>query len=131
MTSEAIAATTGDPLPTVSYGYDPNAGLQTGQSSSDGKTITTAFDSLGRVTSYTDADGNISTYTYDIDGRQKPLNDGKGSQTSSYDATTGDLTSLADSAAGNFTATYNADGQMTQESYPNGIGRQLHLQRSR
>ncbi len=121
LSSTAISATSGDPVPTVSYSYDPNTGLQIEQSTSDGRNIKTAYDSLGRMTSYQDADDNTSSYTYDIDGRVTSVNDGKGTQTYSYDVTTGDLTTLTDSAAGAFTAGYNADGAMTSETYPNGM----------
>ncbi len=43
------------------------------------------------------------------------------SQTYSYEPTTGDLTSLKDSAAGTFTATYDIEGNLTSEGYPNGM----------
>jgi RHS repeat-associated protein len=111
----------GQPMPTISYGYDPRTGLPTTQTSGDGQTLTTAYDALGRVTSYIDADGNTSSYTYDIDGRVTSATDGKGTQTPSYDPTTGDETSLQDSGVGKFSATYNADGNMISETYPNGM----------
>ena len=41
---------------------------------------------------YTDADGNTTTYEYDIDGRIHKINDGKGTQTYSYNETTGGQT---------------------------------------
>ena len=40
-------------------------------------------------------------------------------QTYSYDPTTGFLTKLVDSAAGTFTASYDLEGKMTSEVYPN------------
>ena len=86
------------------------------------KTVTTEYDSLGRVWHYTDADGTQSTYTYDTQGRPSTINDTKGTQTRSYDATTGDLTGLSDTQAGTFTANeYNADGALTKQTYPGGI----------
>jgi RHS repeat-associated protein len=119
--NNAVTSTAGDAVPSVTYGYDPTSGLETSLTASDARKLTTVYDSLGRITSYTDADGNTSTYTYDIDGRQKSVNDGKGSQTDSYDAVSGDLASIQDSAAGTFTAGYNADGDLTTQSYPNGM----------
>jgi RHS repeat-associated protein len=79
------------------------------------------FNSLGQLTSYTDADGNTSTYTYDIDGRPEKTNDGKGSQTFTYDTTTGLVSKLVDSAAGTFTGAYDIEGKLTTEGYPNGM----------
>src|SRR5579884_1628738 len=72
LTSESVTGNYGAAsVPTISYGYDPNTGLQTTQSAAGGGTVTTAYDAIGRVTSYTDADANTSTYGYDIDGRVK------------------------------------------------------------
>ena len=92
---------------------------------SDGsKTLTTGYDSVGRIETYRDADnpsGTISTYTYDTAGRLSTVNDTKGTQTRTYDATTGDLTGLSDTQAGSFSATYNADGALLTQTYPGGI----------
>jgi RHS repeat-associated protein len=107
-------------VPAVTYGYDPNTGLPTTQSAG-AQTITTGYDTLGRTTSYIDANGNTSSSSYDVDGRLSTLNDGKGTQTSTYDSTTGDLKQVQDSAAGTFTATYNPNGQLATEGYPNGM----------
>jgi RHS repeat-associated protein len=87
----------------------------------DSQATATTYDKLGRATEYLDADGNVSTVTYDLDGRPVSTYDGKGTQTRYYDATSGLLTKLEDSAAGTFTAAYNADGAMTEEGLPNGL----------
>jgi RHS repeat-associated protein len=87
----------------------------------DSQATATAYDKLGRPTEYLDADGNVSTVTYDLDGRPVSTYDGRGTQTRYYDATSGLLTKLEDSAAGTFTAAYNADGAMTEEGLPNGL----------
>jgi RHS repeat-associated protein len=87
----------------------------------DNQATTTTYDTLGRATSYEDADGNKATTTYDTLGRPATVNDGKGSQTLHYDAKTGLLVELEDSAAGTFTATYDADGNLKQTALPNGI----------
>ena len=89
--------------------------------STDSQETATGYDALGRPVEYLDADGNISTVSYDIDGRQVNTTDGKGTQNFYYDATSGLLTKLEDSAAGTFTAAYNADGAMTEEGLPNGL----------
>ncbi len=87
----------------------------------DSQATVTTYDKLGRPTEYLDADGNVSTVTYDLLGRPVATTDGKGTQTRYYDATSGLLTKLEDSAAGTFTAAYNADGAMAEEGLPNGL----------
>lgn len=87
----------------------------------DNQATITGYDKLDRPVEYVDADGNVSTVTYDVDGRPVSTTDGKGTQTMSYDPTSGLLTKLEDSAAGSFTAAYNAEGNMTEEGLPNGL----------
>ena len=111
----------GTALPDVTTTYDPATGKPTERTGSDGKKITRAYDSLGRLKSYTDADGTTSTTTFDLLSRPATTNDGKGSQTFSYDGTTGLLSQLVDSAAGIFTASYDANGALTKRTYPNGL----------
>jgi RHS repeat-associated protein len=89
--------------------------------STDSQETVTGYDALGRPVEYLDADGNVSTVTYDVDSRPVSTTDGKGTQTRYYDATSGLLTKLEDSAAGTFTAAYNADGAMTEKGLPNGL----------
>lgn len=88
------------------------------------RTISRQYDTLGRVTSYTDADGTTSTSTFDPLGRPKTINDGKGTQTLSYDPLTGYLTGLSDTAAGSFSATYDASGNLLTQTLPNGLQQQ-------
>lgn len=113
----------GTTLPTVTQNYDTATGLPS--TTSDGtNTITRAYDNVGRLKTYTDAAGNLSTYTYDLMDRVATLNDGKGTQTYTYQTSSderGLLTSVSDSAAGTFTATYNADGNLTDQHLPNGL----------
>jgi YD repeat-containing protein len=117
----------GTALPAVSYTYSEQLGLLVEQSTGSGsnlKTIKSIYNKLGQLESYTDADGNTSTYTYDIDGRPETTNDGKDIQTYSYDTTTGELTSLKNTAEEHpitFTATYDSDRNMLSEGYPNGM----------
>ena len=87
----------------------------------DSQAVVTAYDKLGRPVQYTDADGNTSKVTYDLLGRPASTNDGKGTQTFGYDETSGALVALSDSAAGTFTASYDADGRMVEEGLPNGL----------
>jgi len=120
----AISSTVGTALPTVKYEYNSETGVLAKMSTTveaQTKTLSRALDTLGNPTSYTDADENTSTFTYDIDRRLEKVNDGKGSQTYTYDSTTGSLVKLVDSAAGTFTGTYDAGGRLTVEGYPNGM----------
>jgi RHS repeat-associated protein len=118
----SVSSSVGTALPTVTDEYDSKLGLLIKQSvESKTKSLTSVFNSLGQLTSYTDADGNTATYNYDVDGRAEKLNDGKGTQTYSYDTTTGEMTKLVDSAAGTFTATYDLEGNQTSEVLPNGM----------
>jgi RHS repeat-associated protein len=87
----------------------------------DRQATRTAYDSLGRVTEYEDADNSVSTTAYDLLGRPVTTTDGKGIQTRAYDPTSGLLVSMADSAAGTFTAAYDADGNMVEQGLPNGL----------
>lgn len=97
----------------------------------DEQRTTTTYDTLGRVTQYQDADGNTATTSYDFLGRPVTTNDGKGTQTRTYDPTTGLLTQLDDSATGTFTASYDADGAITAKTYPNGLRADTTLDETR
>ena len=122
---------TGDALQTVETYYDPSTGNGNETRTIDGTgavtaRITRVFDSLGRVTSYTDADGNTSTATYDLMSRPVTTTDGKGTQTRYYDEGTerrGLLSRLVDSAAGTFSATYDTDNALATVTLPNGLVR--------
>jgi len=107
-------------MPTTTYGYSATTGRPTTTTASS-KTLTTAYDDLGRPTSYTDADNVTSTTTYDNLNRPSVINDGKGTQTFGYGATTGRLFTITDSQAGAFTATYDADSRIISKTYPNGM----------
>lgn len=115
MTKTEYSLTTG--LPTTQK-FDCTTG---GCEGSDDQAVSTVYDALGRATEYTDADGNTSTVTYDLLGRPVTTDDGKGTQTRTYDPTSGLLVELEDSAAGTFTAAYDADGKMVEEVLPNGL----------
>lgn len=118
-------STVGTALPTVTYGYAAETGaLITQSTTAEGKTktITSAYNKLGQLETYTDADANIATYEYDIDGRTHKASDGKGTQTYTYNEN-GLLSELVDSSAEGmkFTATYDVEGNMLSEGYPNGM----------
>ncbi len=87
----------------------------------DSQAIVTGYDKLGRPVKYTDADAVTSEVTYDLLGRPVKSSDGKGTQTYGYDEDSGALVAMEDSAAGLFTAGYNADGAMTERGLPDGL----------
>ncbi|MDQ2837803.1 MAG: hypothetical protein M3Y89_10365 [Actinomycetota bacterium] len=122
----------GTALPAVTSSYDTSTGLPTTMVAG-GKTLTTGYDTLGRANSYTDAGGNAAATTYDIMGRPATVNDGKGITSYTYDSATEHrgLVTAEDvgvgTAPGTFTATYNPDGAMSSQTYPNGLVATSHF----
>ncbi len=113
-------------LPKVTDKYNKTSGALEEQSTTVGgttTTITSKYNTLGQLETYTDADGNTATFEYEKekDARLTKVTDGKGNQTYHYDETTAALKELVDSSAGTFTTTYDVGGRMTSESYPNGM----------
>jgi RHS repeat-associated protein len=119
----------GTELPPTQTVYNAETGLPVEQKFTctskcegfDSQAVITAYDKLGRPIQYTDADGSTSKTKYDLLGRPASIYDGKGTQTFGYDETSGLLVALSDSAAGAFTAGYNADGAMIERGLPNGL----------
>ncbi len=124
----------GTALPTVTYEYNSETGAPEKQCVNEGKlctegkpkTITSVYDKLGKLESYTDADGNTTTYEYEKekDGRLKIINDKEGTETFEYSETTGLLTEVLYTNGTTklpFTATYDVEGNMLTEGYPNGM----------
>ncbi len=119
-------ATADSALPKVTDTYSETTGQLVEQSTKVGEetqTITSKYDKLGRLTSYVDASKNTTTYEYEPsgDGRLTTVTDEKGYQSYAYDPTSGELTKLLDSGAKTFTASYDVEGNMTNETYPNGM----------
>jgi RHS repeat-associated protein len=81
--------------------------------------ISAGHNDFGQEISYSDAEGETSQFGYDLSG--DPV-----SRTTPYDTETmsyspgGQAVSEHDTLAGTFTATYNADGTQTAETYPDG-----------
>jgi RHS repeat-associated protein len=121
--TETVTSTTGTSLPTVTLGYDSASGQLVTSSTTEGattRTLTSVIDKWGQLSEYTDADGVISKYTHDIDGRLATTNDGKGSATATYDQLSGQPTTTTDSAL-TFTAEYDVEGKVTMQKFPNGV----------
>lgn len=108
-------------IPTITNNYDTKRRLTTTTGTGLG-TVTRAYDAIGRVTSYTDASGAVSTASYDLRGRvvqsseTVPGGTAK-TRTPSYHATTSDVTQVVDSDLGTITAAYDADGQLTSQTF--------------
>ncbi len=123
-TSEETSTASNASLPTVTNEYSESTGALIVQKTTvEGKTkaITSKYNTLLQLERYTDADGNTSEYTWDVDGRLQELKDGKGSQIYIRDPATGLLTELYDSTAGYFKATYDVEDKLLSQSYPNGM----------
>ncbi len=134
-TSETASTSTKDTaLPKVTDEYSASTGLLETQSAPIGgktKTITSKYNKLGQLESYTDADGNVAKYKYgapEADGLLEEMSDSSGegaggtnrsTQKYTYSATTKAMIKLEDSAGGLFTASYDTEGKLTSETYPN------------
>ncbi len=130
-TSTATTESTDKALPKVTEEYNASTGVLEKESTTVGattKTLTSKYNTLGQLEKYTDADGNVTTIKSggpESDGLPEEITDssdqGKSSQKYTYDETTKRLTKLVDSGAGTFTATYDAEGKLASEVYPNGM----------
>ncbi|GAB3060473.1 hypothetical protein GCM10027186_10090 [Micromonospora schwarzwaldensis] len=109
--------------------YDQASGQAVRSQTVNGSGTVTAeiireYDSLGRMASYTDADGTVTASTFDIAGRPATVNDGKGTRTFTFDGGSerrGLPTSVADTQTGTFTASYDNDGIPVSQTWPNGL----------
>jgi RHS repeat-associated protein len=127
--SVTAAAGLGEAVPTAQTVYDLATGQATRVQSLNGSGAVTAevvraYDGLGRLTSYTDADGTVSTFAYDLLDRPTTTTDGRGTRTYGYDGGTerrGLATSVVDSQAGTYTASYSANGTVVAQQWPNGV----------
>jgi RHS repeat-associated protein len=126
--STTIISSVDEALPTVTLEYNAESGaLEKQSTTTEGKTktITSKYNTLGALTFYTDAASKASTatYEYDVDGRVHTAYDGKGTQTYTYDARTGEPTEVTDSSheGMKFTGSYDVEGNLVTEGYPNGM----------
>ncbi len=123
----------GSAIPKVKTAYSATTGAPVSQQfvceeaceGFDSRQVSTTYDALGRPVEYEDADGNISGVAYDLLGRPAAASDGKGTQEIAYDEKSGVATEMTDSAAGPFKASYNADGQMTEQLLPDGLAQKI------
>jgi len=86
----------------------------------DGSSTQTAYDAAGRVSSTTDALGNVTTFGYDAAGHQISVQDALGNTTTyDYDEA-GNQTAFTDALGHNTTYTYDNLGHQTQVTFPDG-----------
>ncbi|MGW1695690.1 RHS repeat-associated core domain-containing protein [Streptomyces sp. NPDC002399] len=123
-TTATMSGGLGQAVPTSTITYDPESGQPATVSSPTAGTITKQYDKLGRLISYTDADGGTTRTNYD--GLDRPLtvtDTAPSTRTYTYDTAVeprGLPTKVVDSVAGTFTATYNAAGSIDAEKLPGG-----------
>jgi virginiamycin B lyase len=117
------------PLPQVTYAYSETTGAQVSESA-EGHTTQSAFNTLGELIEYKDGQGNTAHYSYEepdglltevSDSAPSTSKEGRTFQRYSYDPTTKELVKLEDSAAGTFTASYDVEGKLESETYPNAM----------
>src|SRR6266511_950676 len=127
-TTSVQITSTGDgatQIPAVTSDYHPASGQVTATHAGTA-TITREYDLWGRLYRYTDADGGVTTNEFDRYGNPTKVTDPTGNATFGYDRVAeprGLLTSVTDSVAGTFTASYSADGQLTTLHSPGGMTR--------
>jgi hypothetical protein len=131
LTGSETTSTADAALPKVTNEYNTKSGALEKQNitvEAKTKTVTSKYNTVGQLTEYTDADGNIAKYRYggpEHDGLLEEVADGSaagtGKQTYVYNATTKLMEELTDSSAGTFTASYDAEGNLTSEVYPNAM----------
>ena len=119
----------GTSVPTTKVVYDSANGRATRTQALSGTTVTAeivrTYDALGRLTTYDDATG-AAPATTGFDELDRPVTSFDGKRTTTYAHEEhidprGLLTRLVDGAAGTFTATYDADGNVATMTYPNGL----------
>lgn len=124
----------GTALPAVVQRYDASTGLPTEQAFDGTSTvIRTGYDEFGRQASYTNADGETTTTEYDSGGRVLRTSNARNTLTYGYDAggerrgLVTSLTASAISTTSGFTGSYDADGQLTRQTMPDGLEQQFTL----
>jgi RHS repeat-associated protein len=134
--TSTISSTVGTALPAVTYEYSSETGALVKQCTNGGKpctegkpkTIATVYNSVGELTSYTDAGEATTTYSYDEDGRIKVAKGPMGNEEFVYNGMTGELEKLTSeygSTKLTFTAAYDAEENLLTETYPNGMSADL------
>jgi RHS repeat-associated protein len=120
----------GTAIPAATTTYDLATGLATTVTTGS-TSATTGYDDFGRIASFNDTDeatgnaANQTTTTYDNAGRTATTTDAHGTVTYGYNGG-GDRRGLPTSMTvsgitGTFTATYDSDGRLVDQMWPNGL----------
>ncbi len=122
----SLSATEGTAVSGVTYKYNEETGAVEKETNSEGKAITSVYNKLGEMTSYTDASEVTTAYEYEKEkaGRLTEIKNGQGNETFTYSEETGLPTELLytnGSTKLSFTATFDAEGAIATEGYPNGM----------
>ena len=104
--------------------YSANTGAQTdletfNSSGAVATDIKSGYDDFDQQISYTDANNETTTYTYNLSGEGTSRSTPYNTDTVTY-APGNQAVKEVDSIAGTFSATYNADGALQTETYPDG-----------
>jgi RHS repeat-associated protein len=119
-TQQAVSATRGASVPTISWAYDRDSGklLETTSTlGQDVKSVRQTYDDLGRPGTYTDAHGTVTTTTYDLADRAIEITNDAGVQRLEYDSEAGALHRLLHPGLGWISATRDADGNIVSENF--------------
>lgn len=120
ITSESVTDGTGTTTPDVTNIFAANTGDRTSSGSTAGS-IRRTYDSNGRLASYTDAAGTVTTYRYDLRGRKTSQTVDGATTTYGYDDRD-NLTSVNDPAVGSaITASYDLNNNLASETLPSGL----------
>jgi RHS repeat-associated protein len=116
---ELIGTSFSDGTPPITYAYDPEG--RKDMMTDESGTSTWSYDSLNRLTSYVEGNGDTVTYGYDLDGDQTSIGyPGGGSIAQAFNA--GDqMQSLTDLNSKSTSFTYDASGNLIGEALPNGV----------
>ncbi len=123
VTRTSVTGGLGMAVPETVRTYDPVSG-KPATVAAGGRTAAYSYDALGRLVGYDDGAGNVTTTEFDTLGRAVKVSDSAPSTvTYAYDTDKeprGLPTSMTDSVAGTFGASYDASGEVSGETLPGG-----------
>ncbi len=125
VTTAAVVGTAdlGRPLSTVTTTYNRDNG-QVARVTDGATAIAKTYDALGRLATYTDADGATTTTSYNRFDKPIRIVTPEGTQTVTYDAALDPRrlpSAMTDSVGGTIRGVWGPDGQLQRELLPGGI----------
>lgn len=103
----------------ATYGYDVLSRLTTATNPTG--IVTIGYDNRGRVTSVTDAFGQVVSYQYDANSNRTQLSLNAATNTTYQYDVINRVTQLTDNASLNTTFAYDATNKLTSRTLPNGV----------